>query len=61
MHLQLHFFGEYVKKYISVHEYGNACNYIKIDVDVCVSMCFCKASKPAMTEKFWAPLEFPCL
>lgn len=51
MHLQLCFFGEYVKRYMSVHEYGNACNYIKIDVDVYMSMCFCKASKPAMTEK----------
>lgn len=46
---------------MSVHEYGNTCNYIKIDADVCVSVCFCKASKPAMTEKFWAPLQFPCL
>lgn len=44
---------------MSVHEYGNAWNYIKIDVDVCVSMCFCKASKPTMTKKFWTSLEFP--
>lgn len=43
-------FYEYVQKYISMHEYANACIYMKIDVDVCVSVWLCKASKPAMLE-----------
>lgn len=45
-------FCAYVQKYMCMHEYANACIYIKINVDVCVSVCLCKASKPAMSEQF---------
>lgn len=51
MHLQLkNLFVNMYKKYVSMGKYANSCIYIKIDVDVCMSVCLCEASKPAMSE-----------